>query len=70
MTDAEKLIAYAKEVRAMLDAQKAYFAGAKKGRADKLAPDEVKKLLQDSITQETRVRKLTDKVLNPQTTIV
>lgn len=69
LTDAEKLIAFAREVETMINLQKEYFKVSKLGREGKAASDEVKKALSESIKQESRVKQLVKKVLQPQAQI-
>jgi hypothetical protein len=64
-TNAEKLKILAQEVLDMLDKQQKYFKSKHAGTA----PDELRNNLQDSIKQEARVKKLVDKILDPQATL-
>lgn len=69
MTDTEKLNSFAHEVYSMIKLQADYFKTAKLGRQDKAAPDEVKKALNKSIAQESRVKKLIVKIFQSQNQI-
>lgn len=72
LSDQQKLHAYAEEVGKMLTLQQKYFktsAEFKKGNGVTIARD-VEEALTASKKQESRVRKLTEKILSPQTTLL
>lgn len=66
-TDAEKLQLFAREVSKMLALQQRYFKISSEGRKGAAAPHEVRQALANSKAQESKVKKITEKILTPQT---
>ena len=70
LTDAQKLVAFAKEVREMRIMQNTYFVVAAKSRKNEATREEVLAALNDSKRCESRVDKLLHKIFNAQLSLM